>query len=225
MSQTLDIVALLGHLPLFRTLHASQLDALARASQPLRVPKNGFVFHRGDAARGLYVLVVGSVALAIPASSGQEKVIEFFGPGQAFGEAVMFLGQPQMMNARALQDSLLLWLDKDDICAVIDQDPSFARRLLSSLSQRLQGLVQDIETINLQDATQRIIGFLLQQPREGHTVRIPFSKHLIASKLGLAPETLSRLLHQLCSAGLISVHGRTVTLHDSGALQQRLLQS
>jgi CRP-like cAMP-binding protein len=44
----------------------------------------------------------------------------------------------------------------------------------------------------------------------------------VASKLGLSPETLSRLLHQLSSDGLISVHGSIVTIHQFESL--RVLQ-
>lgn len=222
MARSLDIGALLRHLPLFQALPVSQLQQLTRAAQQLRVPRNGFIFHRGDRASGLYVLAVGSVVLALPSASGQEKILEFVTPGQSFGEAMMLLDQDYPMHARALEDSLLVWVDAQDVSAVIDRDASFARRLLHSLSTRLQVLVQDIETLTLQDATQRLISFLLQQPREGSQLRFPFSKHAIASRLGLAPETLSRLLHQLCHAGLISVQGRVVTLHDAPELQRRL---
>lgn len=222
MTHALNVAALLSHLPLFRSLPADQLHKLARASQTVRVARHGFVFHRGDMASGLYVLASGSVALALPSPSGQEKITEFIGPGQCFGEAVMFLNQPYMEQARALQDSLLIWLDRADIVAVIEHDSGFARRLLHSLSQRLHGLVQDIESMTLQDATQRLIRFLLQQPRDGMQLRFPCSKHVVACKLGLAPETLSRLLQQLVSAGHISMQGRTITIHDCGALQQRL---
>lgn len=222
MSSKLDIDALLSHLPLFRNLDAPQLALMAEASQQVRVPKHGYVFQRGDPATGLYVVAVGSIKLAVVAANGQEKVIEFFGPGQAFGEAVMFLDRPYMVQAQALDDTLLIWIDKQDIYAAIDHDPSFARRMLAGLSLRLHSLVQDIETINLQNASQRVISYLLAQPRADGHVQFPFNKNVIASKLGLTPETLSRLLHQLSSAGLIAVEGRDVVIHDIAALEQRL---
>ncbi|MFC4159025.1 Crp/Fnr family transcriptional regulator [Chitinimonas lacunae] len=219
MAHKLDIESLLAHLPLFRNLDEAQLALMAQAAQEVRVAKHGFVFQRGDPAHGLYVVAVGGIKLAIPSVSGQEKVIEFFSAGQAFGEAVMFLDRPYMVQAQALEDTLLLWIDKHDIYAAIDRDPSFARRMLAGLSLRLHALVQDIETVNLQNASQRVIGFLLKQPRDGQQVQFPFNKNVIASKLGLTPETLSRLLHQLSSKGYISVDGRDVYIHDAAALE------
>ncbi|WP_374538093.1 Crp/Fnr family transcriptional regulator [Chitinimonas taiwanensis] len=222
MAHKLDIDALLARLPLFRNLDAAQLALMARASQQVRVAKHQFVFHRGDPANGLYVVAVGGIKLAIPSPSGQEKVIEFFAPGQAFGEAVMFLDKPYMVQAQALEDTLLIWIDKQDIYAAIDHDPSFAKRMLAGLSLRLHALVQDIETINLQNASQRVISFLLKQPREGGQVHFPFNKNVIASKLGLTPETLSRLLHQLSAKNLIRVDGRDVQILDPEALEAQL---
>ncbi|MBL8508925.1 MAG: Crp/Fnr family transcriptional regulator [Chitinimonas sp.] len=222
MAIKLDIEALLAHLPLFRSLDKTQLVLMAQASQEVRVAKHGFVFHRGDAASGLYVVAVGGIKLAIPSVNGQEKVIEFFSPGQAFGEAVMFLDKPYMVQAQALEDTLLLWIDKQDIYAAIDRDPSFARRMLAGLSLRLHALVQDIETVNLQNASQRVISYLLKQPREGEHVQFPFNKNVIASKLGLTPETLSRLLHQLNSKGYIAVDGRDVHILDVPGMEAQL---
>jgi CRP-like cAMP-binding protein len=69
---------------------------------------------------------------------------------------------------------------------------------------------------------QRVVAYLLNQPREGGLIRFPFNKGIIASKLGLTPETLSRLLHQLGEAQLISVDGKQVDIHDIAALEERL---
>lgn len=217
-----DVGALLAHQPLFRNLDADQLALMTAACQQINVDKHQFVFHRGDPANGLYVVAVGNIKLAVPAANGQEKVIEFFGSGEAFGEAFMFLDKPYMVEAQALEDSLLIWIDKQDIYAAIDHDPSFARRMLAGLSVRLHTLVKDIETVNLQNAMQRVVAYLLSQPREDGQTRFPFNKSIIASKLGLTPETLSRLLHQLADADLITVEGKRVHIPDVSALEQRL---
>ncbi|MDE2598002.1 MAG: Crp/Fnr family transcriptional regulator [Rhodocyclaceae bacterium] len=222
MRHKTDLGALLAHQPLFRSLDAAQLAVMTAAAQKISIEKNDFVFHRGDPCNGLHVVAVGHIKLAVPAANGQQKVIDFFGPGDAFGEAFMFLDKPYMVEAQALDDSLLIWIDKQDIYNAIDRDPSFARRMLAGLSLRLHTLVKDIETVNLQNATQRVVAYLLSQPREADETRFPFNKGLIASKLGLTPETLSRLLHQLAEAGLIEVSGKRVQIIDSAALEARM---
>ncbi|NLR73658.1 Crp/Fnr family transcriptional regulator [Leeia aquatica] len=221
MVPKLDVPSLLGHLNLFAQLDEKSLARLAERSQQVRVPRHAFVFHRGDPASGLYVVAVGRVKLSIPAANGQEKVIEFFGSGQAFGEAMMFIEQPYMVQAQALEDCLLLWVSKQDVLAVIDRQPAFARSLLTGMAARLHTLMQDIEMVSLHSASQRLIHYLLNLPCESGLLTLPVNKNVVASKLGLTPETLSRLLHQFSDAGIITVRGRKVTLHSRDALQAR----
>jgi len=219
MAYKLNVDALLAHVPIFVGLDASRRAPMAQTCRELHVAKHRFAFRRGDAAGGLYVVAAGHIKLSIPSPGGNEKVLDFFGPGQAFGESGMFLDRPYMVDAQALEDSLLVCIDRQDIYAALEQNPSFSRYMLMNLARRMDSLVQDIEAVNLQSAAQRLACYLLRQPREGNCTRFPFSKSVVASKLGLSPETLSRLLHQLSSAGLISVRGRAVTIHQLEALR------
>jgi CRP-like cAMP-binding protein len=102
------------------------------------------------------------------------------------------------------------------VSELIDQDSTFARKLLAGMAIRLHGLIQDVETYSLRSSTQRVIGYLLQvadndAPCE---IALPTSKQVIASRLNLTPETLSRIFHDLSDAGLITVQGKRVSLHD-----------
>lgn len=107
--------------------------------------------------------------------------------------------------------------------------------MLAGLSMRLHTLVQDVESYSLRSTTQRVIGFLLQHgsddgqgegrsPGGDATFALPTSKQVIASRLSLTPETLSRIFHDLSVAGLITVHGKQITIHDVRRLRQFDLQ-
>ncbi|MDK2125678.1 Crp/Fnr family transcriptional regulator [Parachitinimonas caeni] len=224
MGRKLDIGELLRQQPVFREMSDELLQRLAAVAIQVRAAKHQLVFRRGEQATGIYIVATGHVKLAIPSPQGQEKVIEFFRPGQIFGDAVMFLDRPYLVDAEALEDSLLIWIDKHHLYEAIDHEPALARHLLVSLSQRLHFLMQDIESVNLQTSTQRVVSWLLRQPRRatdaGTQTSFAVSKNLIASKLGLTPETLSRVLHQLRIAGLIQVEGRDILIHDADALEQ-----
>lgn len=221
MAKSPDIGELLAHLPIFSALDRSWRSALAESARMRRLAKHEYLFRRGDPADGLYVVVVGHVKISIPSvHAGLEKVIEFFGPGQSFGEAVMFLGHSYLIDAQALDDCMVIWIDRGEIERVIDHDSSFARRMLSSLSQRFEMLLHDVETVSLHTADERVAGYLLRQPRDGSQATLMFNKRVIASKLGLKPETLSRSLQHLSQEGLISVSGARVHILDQDALQR-----
>ena len=221
MAKSLDIGELLAHLPTFSSLDRAWRTVLADSARSRRLAKHEYLFRRGDPADGLYVVVVRHIKISIPSvHPEQEKVVEFFGPGQTFGEAVMLLGHPYLIDAQALDDCMVIWIDRRDIERVIDQDSSFARRMLSGLAQRFEMLLHDIETVSLHTADERVAGYLLRQPRDGSQATLMFNKRVIASKLGLKPETLSRSLQHLSQEHLISVSGARVQILDQEALQR-----
>lgn len=225
MPETVDLGSLLKHTVLFQDFDADDMAVLARDCRPLRFARHDVVFHHGDRADGFYIVAVGAIKLVLPGPHGQRKVIEFFGPGQCFGEPFMFINQPYAADAQAMEDSLLVWVTKPAIDAALDVHPQLARRMLVGLSARLHTLMRDIETVKLQSAHERLIGYLLSLPRKLDRARFPCSKSLVASKLGLAPATLSRVLQQLIRDGLILVEGRDVVIPSATALQRQLQAS
>jgi CRP-like cAMP-binding protein len=221
-----DIPAILSRLPLFQELSPEQVAQIAKGTHERRLTKGELLFQKGDAARGFFVVMLGQVKLAFPSSQGNEKVVEILGPRQSFGEAVMFMDRPYPVFAEALQDSMLLHISQAVVFDLLQTDVSFARKLLAGLSQRLHGLVQDVETYSLRSAGQRVIGYLLQHcPDEISAdtrleVNLPTSKQVIASRLNLTPETLSRVFHDLTERGFIQVSGKQVIIDNVQALRQ-----
>jgi CRP-like cAMP-binding protein len=222
----LDIPQILSRLPLFQELATEQIAALEPACRERRLAKGEMLFQKGDLAKGFYVVVFGQIKLAFPSSQGNEKVMQIVGARQSFGEAIMFLNRPCPVFAEGLVDSLLLHIGSGPVFALLESDPLFARRMLAGLSMRLHSLVQDVETYSLRSSAQRVVGYLLQQcPQEGacigsFDISLPTSKQVIASRLNLTPETLSRIFHDLASNGLIVVSGKQITINDVKRLSE-----
>lgn len=210
--------AFLRNLPLFRELAPEEIDRISAGTRELRVNRGDILFQKGDPTRGFYIVVYGQVKLLFVTPNGDEKVIEIMGPGQSFGEALMFMEKPYVVTAHALADSMLLHVSKEVVFEEIDRDPKFARRMIAGLSRRLHHLISDVESYSLRSATQRVIGYLLQPDHDhdeshGRTVvTLPASKSVIASRLNITPEHFSRILHELTEAQLIEVTGRTVRI-------------
>ena len=223
----LDIPQILSRLPLFQELAPEQIAALESACRERRLAKGEMLFQKGDLPKGFFVVVFGQIKLAFPSSQGNEKVVQILGPRQSFGEAVMFLDRPCPVFAEGLVDSLLLHIGSAPVFELLERDPSFARRMLAGLSMRLHSLVEDVETYSLRSSAQRVVGYLLQHcpqqegPCEGSfEISLPTSKQVIASRLNLTPETLSRIFHDLSANGLISVSGKQITINDVKRLRE-----
>ncbi|MGE5384805.1 MAG: Crp/Fnr family transcriptional regulator [Betaproteobacteria bacterium] len=219
-AESVSIETLLSRVPLFSGLTPEELARFARGSREMSAAKGDILFHRGDACTGFHLIVTGQVKIAFTSAQGSEKVIEILGPGQTFGEAIMFMDKPYMVFAQTLADSHLVHLSKSTVYQELERHPIFARKMIASLSVRLHHLVSDVESYSLHSGRQRIIGYLLRDlpdTADGAgelAVILPTSKGTIASRLNLTQEHFSRILHDLADEGLIRVERRTIHIPD-----------
>ncbi len=223
--RAIKIEDFLKNLPLFRGLSADEVGRIAAATSQMRAAAGTILFRKGDVCSGFHVIVYGQVKLAFGASDGSEKVVEILGPGQSFGEAVMFLERPYVVFAETLADSLLLHVGKAAIVQELEHSQDFARRMLGGLAQRLHHIVGDLEGYSLKSGTQRVIGYLLRevdnaQGGRSAEVTLPATKSVIASRLSITREHFSRILHELSDLGLIKVSGRTIRFLDLQRLRE-----
>lgn len=218
-----SIAEILSRQPMFRGLSEDELQLIAAGCREFRVRKNEVLFQKGDEAYGLHVLVMGQVKLAIPSAQGVEKVVHMCGPGNTFGEAVLFLDRPYPVTAQSTVDSIVLLIAKRTLLDAMDTSPALSRKMLASLSVRLHELLDDMETCTLRTSAQRVVCFLTQSipslDENRCDIHLAASKQTIASQLNLAPETLSRVFGHLADAGLIKVKGRTITVLDCQKLR------
>ncbi|NYT61834.1 Crp/Fnr family transcriptional regulator [Alcaligenaceae bacterium] len=212
----------LSRVPLFNALGSDELNNIAVGTTEVQVPRGAMVFHRGDPCVGFHTVVYGQIKLMFVSPMGSEKVVRLIGPGDSFGEALMFMDKAYIVSAQALADTLLLHVDKTVLFDELDRRPGLARRMLGGLSQRLHALVSDVEAYSLRSGTQRVIGYLLkgQSGVDGEQFRLETSKTVIASRLNLTPEHFSRILNELSGSGCIKVKGREITLLDCKKLAE-----
>jgi len=222
-----NILETLAAMPIFSNVGAESLSAIAAGAEVITLKKAEILFRQGDVPTGFYLVVDGQIKLAFAATRGAEKVISLRGARESFGEAVLFAEKPYPVYAQALADTRLLRIRREPLFELLARDPAVARRMLAGMSVRLHALVLDVEAYSLRSSAERLIGFLLQSVGTGEDVvegraeiDLPASKLVIASRLNLTPETLSRVQHDLIEAGLISVQGRHIDIHDVRRLRE-----
>jgi CRP-like cAMP-binding protein len=211
---------LLANVPLFKQLTAASRARIAARVTKMPVRRGDAVFQRGETPTGFFVVVYGEIALTAHGVRGP-RLTGLAGPGRSFGEPVMFLGKPYIVDARAHTDSLLLFVPKDAVFAEIECNPAFAHRMIAGLAARIEAMVREIDTHARGSARERVIDYLLRAggKREGEVVvRIPTTKTALASQLGLSAEHFSRILHDLARRKLVRVDGRRIVIADAAAL-------
>jgi CRP/FNR family transcriptional activator FtrB len=124
----------------------------------------------------------------------------------------------------ALADSLLASIAARPLQALMVRDRQLALRVSALLAQRMLDLIDEIEASELRPAGERLAIYLLSLARPAAadgslTARLPATKTLIAARLGMKKETLSRLLHDFASRRLIAVSRLEIAILDERALR------
>ena len=165
------------------------------------------VFFQGEPARTLYIVLEGWVKLYRIAPNGGEAVVGVFTKGQSFGEAVaMKLGNKYPVAAEAVTDCRLMQINAGVIFGMMRRHPEIVGSIMASMYAHFHALVAQIEQLKAQTGAQRVAEFLLELcPVEsgGCAVRLPYDKVLIAGRLGMKPESLSRAFNRLRKVGVV----------------------
>ncbi|NMM37619.1 MAG: Crp/Fnr family transcriptional regulator [Glaciimonas sp.] len=196
-------------------LDEKQLDDIVSSTRSIQAKADTSIVSHGDAANGAFWIVYGQVKIVLHTKQGTEKILEILGQNTCFGLGEMLLGSPHIALIKTTTEAMLLHVDRTAIMRVAAQNFDFSRELMTCVGRQFYSLVRDIETYS-QSAKQRLAEYLLRQSRReiSADIELVAKKSLIASRLSLTPETLSRLFHDLSAEGLIAISGRRIKILD-----------
>lgn len=209
---------------LFSGLEQADFDELMQDVTVAKLEKGEILFHRGDKAEYFYFVDAGQLELNIIAPTGQRKVLEVVGPDRTFAEAVAFMREHKYpVTCEALTNSVICRIPNKDYIDLLYGNADACMRLLSDLSRHLHARVQEIERLTVQNARDRLISYLLEHVVEANddeaTIRVELPRHVIASRLSITPETLSRLLRNLVDDRILTIEDRVIFVHSLARLR------
>lgn len=214
----------LQRVSLFEGLEAPLLERLARATTCKEAKKGERIYWQSDTPRAFYFVVSGHVRRAIASPEGEERVIDILSPGRYFGLAEIFGSSPYASFAEAVEPVVLLRVGKEGLLDTIAESQILALKLLQAISEQQATFERDVAACFFQSGCGRLLDYLLREAApilrsDGDTVlELQISKRLIAARIGVSAETLSRAFRELSDAELIAVRGRKIVLREKLAL-------
>lgn len=184
------------------------------------------IFLQGERASAIFIVAEGWVKLYRIAPNGAEAVVGVFTKGASFGEAVAFRNATYPVAAEAVTDCQLIRIEADSVLRMIRDNPEVALAILSATFGHLHALVAQVEALKAQTGSQRVAEFLLDLApcSEGACeVLLPYDKGLIAGRLGMKPESLSRAFARLREQG-VTIRQNVAVIDDLAALRDFLEQ-
>jgi CRP/FNR family transcriptional regulator, dissimilatory nitrate respiration regulator len=209
----------LSNVSLFRGMAQRQLSEMAARSKVLHFRRGTTICAQGQCCQGVYALAYGQVKLAFRGQDGDERVLRVVGSGDTFGLAVAILGRPMPFEVAALDDSMVVTVPAPVVLAAVENDPRVMRAVINALAERTLTLMGEVESGSMRRGVQRLASYLdalaVPNSRDGTClVRLPTTKTVVASRLGVKKETLSRMLRDLAKKGLIAVEQREIAILD-----------
>lgn len=208
--------AVISELPLFKGASDETIKSLAAASQYLTLDKNEALFMQEDPAEWFFIMLSGWVKLFRETMDGSEAVIDMATRGEMVGETAIFEDGLHSYCAAAAEKIEVLRLPCGLLKKAVNDEQAVALALLASMSRHRRRQSREIESLTLQNASQRIGCFLLRHCQQVDTnaidLKLPYDKSLIAARLGMKSETFSRALNKLRQETNIEVKGSTVVI-------------
>lgn len=206
--------------PIMAALPADVAQRMNGVQRPISYEPNQTIFSQGHPADAFYVVVEGWVKVFRITPNGDEAVVSVFARGESFAEPVMFLGGVYPASAEAASAVRVVRIDAAEISAMMADNPALATAMLVSIARHTEELSDEILGLKLLSAPRRLAEFLNRlAPAGAHAaeVTLPHEKSLLARRLGMTPESLSRSLAALRQIG-VSVERDRIRIPDVQAL-------
>ena len=215
--KTAALVNTLRSCQLFTGLPVHDLENIAATSVIKSLSKGEYLFREGDPAHGFYIVQRGAVNVHRVTAAGKEQVIHVFRAGDSFAEVALASDTGYPADARALEPSQVVLVQKLGILALIRQKPELALRMLGSMSSHLRVLVGQLEDLTLRDVETRLAHWLIKRcptpnSEQPVTIELTMTKRVLAAELGTVSETFSRTLAKFREQKLVAVKGKAVVI-------------
>jgi CRP/FNR family transcriptional regulator, cyclic AMP receptor protein len=189
---------------------------------------NTTLFHEGDDAGPVVVLLAGRAKVATIGGAGREAIMAVRGPGDLIGELSAIDGGPRSGTVTTLEPAEALLVPGSAFAGLLERRPRIALVILRMVAGRLRYA----DSQQTQFATHDVVGRVAQRlvelgerfgEREGDRIEIalPLSQEELASWTGSSREAVSKALQQLRSLDIVATGRRRITVLDPAALRQR----
>jgi CRP-like cAMP-binding protein len=220
----MDLVQQLSQSELFSKLAPDEVLAFSSHCRIRHIRRSETLFHSGDAASSVYVVMFGSVKLVRSNAEGKERIVHLLLRGEMFGAAVALQpGGAYPVTAIGLEHTGLIEISGSVFKNVFMKHPKIGQTLVSQMSERIQQAHND-RVMSFDSVDKRIAAFLMDLlqrscERFGKTTRIPvpLTRQDIADRVGTTVETVIRTLSDWTKAGLVTTESKQIEIPNIDA--------
>ena len=185
-----------------------------------KVIKDDYIVQLGGTIQYAGLLLKGKIESSFQNENFDQITMHTFTGGYLFGEGLVINhAKNSPVQVRAVEDSVVLFIDLEMIYAAADNSPIrniLAGNLIKSLAKKNLILNQKVRILSQKSLRDRIFIYLrtLPKDKDGY-VRIPFTQTALAEYLGVNRSALSRELGRMQNEGLLVIDGKRIKMIDN----------
>ena len=199
---------------------------LLSAAHPRQLKPRETLGQQGEPADLFALVQVGHFKLAQVNAAGVESLVRFVGPGDCFGAIALVAGSRYPLSAVAAEPSRVLTWSRVTITALAERIPRLKSNILEEITRRMTGVLSMAQELATERVPQRLARALLRlaehggdQTSDGVHIVHPVTRQELADLTGTTLFTVSRLMSQWESDGLLRTGRGDVTIVDPEGLE------
>ncbi|GHI00245.1 Crp/Fnr family transcriptional regulator [Neobacillus kokaensis] len=202
----------LASVPVFKGLNEKDVQVLQRVTRSHTFLKGDFIFREGEHSETLFVVNSGLIKLTKMSAEGKEQIVRLLFPGDFFGLFSLLKNEKHYVNAEALGNTVICYLEKKDFLKTMESNADLSYRFLLEVNERLYEADESVSLLSLMEVEQRLARALVlfhdKMNAKDSSFTLPITKKDLASYIGTTPESISRKLLSFMTQGLIKMDGR-----------------
>ncbi|MBI3820674.1 MAG: Crp/Fnr family transcriptional regulator [Planctomycetes bacterium] len=214
----------LASTPIFGAMEPVELRLFASMARRRTLVKGEIIFSENAPADAFYIMERGRVRLYRTGHDGHAHVIHHVAPGQSFAEAAVFGMARFPATAEAADNSTVIVIPAAPFLKRLRERPDLYERVIISLSMWMHTLLDRVNELTAGSAAGRLAHYLVRQPATNAgsavIIQLQIPKREIAARLSIAPETLSRILHDWEELKIIISRPKGIEVLDLARLER-----
>ena len=213
--------------PIFENLNNEELLEIVNTINHKEYIKGDIIFTEGNEAKTLYFINEGKIKLYKYTKDGKEQILHVLSEGDFFGELDLIKPSKYGFNARAIVDSKICTLSKDEMKDIMMRNPEIGIKVLETVGERLskvENLVQNLATNDVDSRMAYLLIDLMEKygkaEEKNISIKLPLSREEMANYIGVTRETISRKLKKFEDEKLIKIIGvKNIIILDEEGLK------
>ncbi|MBD2767551.1 Crp/Fnr family transcriptional regulator [Hymenobacter sp. BT664] len=202
------------------------MDLISNNKVSHRYQKGERIFMEGSLTAGLHCVKQGKIKVTKSTHDGKEQIVRLAKAGDVLGFRSLLAGTRYSTSAVALDDCVVCCIPRADFFRVWQANLQFSTSLMQMMAKALSDAEVQMLHLAYNPVRERLAEALLllyhtfRKEGDQQPFAICISREDLASLVGTAKETATRLLSELKEEGIIATRGSQVTILKADSLSQ-----